>query len=162
MAREPLKYQVAFEQIREFATQDRPDLLFAVKEVLRATSRPGVEDLRRLKRVLRFLRQVPRVEILVPFESERTTLVAAVDADFAGCRETRRSTCGGFIRWGRCPVKAWSRTLCLFKVLRTTTHAQLSATESATVWMKGWLPLRIHAKNNFLNTCFRLVLSFIF
>lgn len=27
VAREPLKYQVAFEQIREFATQDRPDLV---------------------------------------------------------------------------------------------------------------------------------------
>ena len=29
VAREPLKYQVAFEQIREFATQDRPDLVKA-------------------------------------------------------------------------------------------------------------------------------------
>ena len=27
VAREPLKYQIAFEQIREFATQDRPDLV---------------------------------------------------------------------------------------------------------------------------------------
>ena len=29
VAREPLKYQIAFEQIREFATQDRPDLVKA-------------------------------------------------------------------------------------------------------------------------------------
>ena len=49
--------------------------------------------------------------ILMPYECERQRLDVAVDADFAGCRETRRSTCGGCVHWGRALIKAWSKTL---------------------------------------------------
>ena len=40
----------------DFIAPDCPDLLFATKEVQRATARPGAEDRRRLKRILRYLR----------------------------------------------------------------------------------------------------------
>ena len=94
-----------------FVTADRPELLYAIKEVLRASSRPGTEDLRRLKRILRFIKGVPRLAINMPWESERKVVTISVDADFAGCRETRKSTMGGCIHYGNCLLKAWSKTI---------------------------------------------------
>ena len=35
----------------------------------------------------------------------------AVDSDFAGCLETRKSSAGGCARWGGAVIKCWSRTL---------------------------------------------------
>ena len=40
-------------------------------------------------------------------KEERTKATAQVDADFAGCRLTRRSTCGGTIKMGRALIRAW-------------------------------------------------------
>ena len=42
---------------------------------------------------------------------EKQKIRVYVDADFAGCRKSRRSTCGGCILWGSSMVKSWSKTL---------------------------------------------------
>ena len=47
----------------------------------------------------------------MPWEEFRPSLTIAVDSDFAGCRETRRSTCGGCVLWGKALIKAWSKTM---------------------------------------------------
>ena len=115
---EQAKQYVSTAALLNFITQDRPEIIYAVKEVLRASASPGEEDLRRLKRILRFLRSVPEVTVCIPWEDggSRGDVLVTVDSDFAGCRETRRSTAGGCIRWGGCLVKTWSTiipTLCL-------------------------------------------------
>ena len=109
-----------------FIAPDCPDLLYAIKEVLRATARPGVDDLRRLKRILRYLRGCPRRVLVMPWASEREGIEANVDADFAGCRVTRRSTCGGCILWGGALIKAWSKTMATLAL--STGEAELGAT----------------------------------
>ena len=43
-----------------FVAMDRPDLLYSVKEVMRHMSQPTVEDMTRLKRIIRYIRTVPR------------------------------------------------------------------------------------------------------
>ena len=82
-----------------FILPDRPGAMYAGKEVLRAMSEPGEEDLRRLKRLLRYLKGAARRAILFPWmELPDQDIEAEVDSDFAGCTITRRSTCGGVIR----------------------------------------------------------------
>ena len=40
-----------------------------------------------------------------------SAILVYVDADFAGCYRTRKSTCGGCVLWGGGMLKAWSKTL---------------------------------------------------
>ena len=75
-----------------FILPDRPDAMFAGKEVLRAMSKPGEEDLRRLKRLLRYLKGTARRPITSPWDQPEQEIEAEVDSDFAGCMVTRRST----------------------------------------------------------------------
>ena len=42
---------------------------------------------------------------------DKSKVKTFVDADFAGCQTTRRSTCGGCIMWAGCMLKAWSKTI---------------------------------------------------
>ena len=43
-----------------FVAPDRPELLYAIKECMRAMAMPTVEDEGRLKRILRYLKGAPR------------------------------------------------------------------------------------------------------
>ena len=122
-----------------FVTADRPELLFAIKEVLRASSKPGTEDLRRLKRILRFLKGFPRMVVQMPWEEFRPVVTVAVDSDFAGCRETRKSTCGGCILRGRALIKAWSKTLPT--LMLSTGEAELGALVKGATEGEGFLAI---------------------
>ena len=83
-----------------FIGPDRSDMQYPLKEVLRAVSCPGVHDITRIKRILRYLINVPRLATLMPWEGDLSRVIAYVDSDFAGCRSTRKSTCGGCLVWG--------------------------------------------------------------
>ena len=90
---------------------DRPETLFATKECMRAMAKPTVGDENKLKRLLRFYRGRPREVIVMKKGGELKVIRVFVDADFAGCQKTRRSTCGGAIMWGESMMKSWSKTL---------------------------------------------------
>ena len=61
----------------------------------------------------------------MPWEEFRPLVTVAVDSDFAGCRETRKSTCGGCVLWGKALIKAWSKTLPT--LMLSTGEAELGA-----------------------------------
>ena len=77
-----------------FIAPDRADILYSTKEILRAVSQPGDKDVGRMKRLLRFLKGRPRLVTRMPYGEAPEELVTCVDADFAGCKATRKSTCG--------------------------------------------------------------------
>ena len=72
---------------------------------------PGEGDLSRLKRILRYLRGRPKLAITVPYDGDKSRVEVSVDADFAGCTITRRSTCGGVPTWSGATIKTWSKTM---------------------------------------------------
>ena len=74
-------------------------------------SKPTVLDEEKLKRLLRFYRGRPREAIFFQKGDDLNVVKVFVDADFAGCPTSRRSTCGGSIMWGGGMLKAWSKTL---------------------------------------------------
>ena len=106
-----------------FAAPDRPEILYAAKEVLRASSAPGARDVQRLKRVLRYRIGAPRQVIKLPWPDaavSKDPMSTAIDcgvievyvnSDFAGCQATRKSTCGGCISLQGGLTKACSKTL---------------------------------------------------
>ena len=107
---EKKKYQSVAAKLN-FVAPDRPECLFATKECMRAMSDPKVEDVERLKRLLRYYKGRPRGKLKMQKEQGKPKIKVFVDADFAGCRRTRRSTCGGCIMWGSSMIKSWSKTL---------------------------------------------------
>ncbi len=77
-----------------YLAQGRADIQFAAEEVSSLMSRPEAGDLKRARRLGRYLRDNSSVVFKYRFQELWS------DADFAGCRRTRRSTSGGVIMFG--------------------------------------------------------------
>ena len=67
-------------------------------------------DWNRLKRLARYLQSRTRCVTEYPYAEREQVINVWVDADFAGCKRTRRSTSGGAVMWGEAIAKAWSTT----------------------------------------------------
>ncbi len=93
-----------------YLAQDRFELLHAAKECSRRMSAPRTGDWLILKRVGRYLVGQPRVVQLMRWQAMPQMVDTHVDSDWAGCRESRRSTSGGVISMGSHAVKGWSST----------------------------------------------------
>jgi hypothetical protein len=96
-----------------YLSQDRPDINYATKELCREFARPNRNSYGRLKRVGRYLVGKPRVVYRYDWgkpEDDNSMLELYVDTDFAGCKETRRSTSGGHCFLNGSVVKSWSKT----------------------------------------------------
>ena len=89
---------------------DRPDCLFAIKEGCREMSAPTTGSLRRLRRIGRYLKSHPRLVWNYKMQGLQSGIVVRTDADWAGCRRSRKSTSGGTISIGEHCIKAWSKT----------------------------------------------------
>ena len=63
-----------------------------------------------MKRIGKFLYARPRVVWEFPNQEEPEVIDIYVDANWAGCRRTRKSTSGGCAMLGRHCLKAWSKT----------------------------------------------------
>ena len=75
-----------------YLSQDRPDIAFASKELCREFSVPSQTSFKKLKRLVRYLAGMPRLVYHYKFQQPDDTINVYVDTDFAGCKETRRST----------------------------------------------------------------------
>ena len=93
-----------------YITPDRPDIAYTVKELARKMSRPTKGDWLRLKRLGRYLLGRPRMQQIYPWQSAQSIMKVYTDADWAGCRETRKSTTGGCAMLGKHTLKGWSKT----------------------------------------------------
>ena len=94
-----------------YISQDRPDIQYAAKECMRSMASPKCSDETKLKRIVRYLKTAPRIAASYPWTSLGTDLTIFVDANWAGCIKTRRSTVGGSIQWDGQFIKSWSKTM---------------------------------------------------
>ena len=93
-----------------YLAQDRPDIQYATKEVCRGMCTPTKGDLKRLRRLARYLINYPRMILTYDWQQLAHTVVGFSDSDFAGCRRTAKSTSGGVLMMGRHYIKSWSST----------------------------------------------------
>ena len=93
-----------------YISPGRPDLAYSVKEIARPMSKPIVGDWQKLKRLGRYLLGRPRMQHEYNWQETRKTLQVFTDVDWAGCRETRKSTIGGCGMLGNHALKGWSKT----------------------------------------------------
>ena len=89
---------------------DRPDLQFSVKEACREMAKPTQRSWERLRRIGRYLAHRPRLVWRYPMQMVAPELIVYTDANWAGCKRSRKSTSGGCIFRGAHCIKAWSKT----------------------------------------------------
>jgi hypothetical protein len=93
-----------------YLSQDRCDLSYSVKELARHMSKPRECDFVRLKRLGRYLIGRERYVVTFAYQEYMPVVTSWVDSDWAGCRETRKSTSGGVTMLNNHPLKHWSST----------------------------------------------------
>nr|GFB71577.1 uncharacterized mitochondrial protein AtMg00810-like [Tanacetum cinerariifolium] len=76
-----------------YLTTSRPDLQFAICMCARYQARPTEKHVHTVKRIFRYLRGTVHRGLWYPKDSS-VSLTAFIDADHAGCQDTRQSTSG--------------------------------------------------------------------
>ena len=87
---------------------------------------PRNGDWQRLGRLGRYLKGKPRIHQLYEWQNGRMRLKIYSDADWAGCREIRRSTIGRCVMLGTHTIKGWSETQLLIAL--SSAESELYAT----------------------------------
>ena len=93
----------------------RPDIYYATKECARALAHPTVEDLAKLRHLIRYLIGTKHYTFTISPKIHTTPdsphdLEVYVDSDWAGCRTTRKSTSGCVCVLLGCAIHHYSRT----------------------------------------------------
>ena len=93
-----------------FLAQDSPILQFAAKKVSEKMARPREADWLKLTRAAKYLVGAPRLIQIFQWQELPHRLHTFTDSDWAGDRETRKSTSGGAVVYGLHTLKTWSST----------------------------------------------------
>ena len=118
----------------------RPDMAFATKERARALASPTNADMIALRHLVRYYRTTSDLELRIQsktrtrvpeVEPELLSVEAYSDSDWAGCRDTRRSTSGGMIYFEGAVLTFWSRTQTTIAL--SSCEAELYAINMATI-----------------------------
>ena len=82
-----------------YLAADKPDVQFAAKEVCRWIQTPTELGVTALKKLARYLSGRPR--LVYHYDWQQTHHIDVYcDTDWAGCKVSRKSTCGGVISLG--------------------------------------------------------------
>ena len=101
-------YRSAVGKLLYISTGTRPDIAFVVSQVARHSSNPSRVHWGAIKRIFAYLKHTKHVCITYRADA-KTPLYAYVDADWAGCKLTRRSTTGFVIMFANAAVCWGSR-----------------------------------------------------
>ena len=93
-----------------YLAQDRPDLKLAALRASRNMSEPHERDFEILKRVGRYLISRPRAACIYKWQKTSKNIWVCTDSDWAGDKQTRKSTTGGCMWHGRHLLKVWAKT----------------------------------------------------
>ena len=81
-----------------YQAQDRLDLGVAAVELAKTMAVPRESDTERLKRVAQYLHGHPDYTQRYPVQDEKNQIVLTTDAEWATCKESRRSNSGGTVQ----------------------------------------------------------------
>ncbi|GJR51375.1 retrovirus-related pol polyprotein from transposon TNT 1-94 [Tanacetum coccineum] len=122
-----------------YLTSSRPDLVQAVCYCARYQARPTQKHLKEVKRIFKYLKGTINIGLWYPKDSG-FELTAFLDADHAGCIDTRKSTSGGIQFLGDKLVSWMSKKQnCIAMSLAEAKYAALSASCTQVMWMRTQL-----------------------
>ena len=117
----------------------RPDLSFAVSLLSRFQANPGIDHWRSLLHVIGYVKNTMDYGLTYSRDADLTP-AAYVDADYGGCRDTRRSTSGYVFMMAGGPV-TWSSKRQPTVALSTVEaeYVAMSRCAQQMIWMQTWL-----------------------
>ena len=123
----------------QYLTLTRPDLQFSVNYICQKMHQPSNSDFSLLKRILRYVKGTFEMGISIKSNTS-STLVCYSDSDWAGCKETRRST-GGLCTLFGSNVISWSakRHDTVSKSSTEAEYRTMSVAASEIVWLQNML-----------------------
>lgn len=123
----------------QYLTLTRPDLQFSVNFICQKMHQPSVSDFLLLKRILRYVKGTSEMGITINRGSD-STLLCYSDSDWAGCRDTRRST-GGFCTFLGSNIISWSakRHETVSKSSTEAEYRTMSLAASEVAWLQNLL-----------------------
>ena len=142
------RYQEIVGSLIYAAITTRPDIAHAVNILSQQMAKPNMERWSAAKRVLRYLKGTLDVGIIYR-KSENFELVGYSDADWAGCKDSRKSTSGYVFMIGGNVISWTSKKQPV--VALSTTEAEYIALCSATqeaIWLRRLLQSIGQAQNN--------------
>ena len=92
-----------------YIAPDRADIAYAVKETARSMSAPKQSDIKKLKRLGKYLTGQPRLVMRFDWQHLPSTITTFTDSDWAGCQQSARSTSGGALCIGEHVVKTYCK-----------------------------------------------------
>jgi hypothetical protein len=120
----------------------RLDIAFIVGKLARYVSQPCKHHLRAASRVLNYLKHNPKLTATFGANTSgpEPSIEAYSDADWAGCRTTRRSTTGGIIRFNG-DVISWISKKQKTVALSSAESEYIALTETAKEvrWLQQWI-----------------------
>jgi hypothetical protein len=117
----------------------RPDLSFAVSLLARFQSNPGIDHWNALMHVIGYIKNT--IDYGLTYSRDVDSSPSAfVDADYGGCRDTRRSTSGYVFTMAGGPV-SWSSKRQATVALSTVEaeYVAMSRCAQQMTWMHSWL-----------------------
>ena len=153
-----IKFQSAVGSLLYASTITRADLAFAVNRLGQFASNPNQTHEQALKRIFRYINGTLAFGLRYTSSSTSTGLLGYSDADWAGCKITRRST-GGYCFFWRASLISWS-TKRQATVALSSCEAEYMALTQATkesIWLRSLLtsfgltcegPITIKEDNN--------------
>jgi transposase InsO family protein len=116
----------------------RPDIAFAVSMVSRFASNPMPEHITAAKRILRYLKKT--IDFELTYRGDLTALTGYSDADWAGDKDTRRST-GGFVFNVGSGIVSWSSKRQATVALSSCESEIMAETQAAkeAIWLSNFL-----------------------
>ena len=122
-----------------YLSTDRPDIQYATKECCRDMATPTTGSQRRLLRIARYLVGRPRLVWRFDMQGSVDVVEAFSDANWAGCRTSRKSTSGGVLMVGAHPIKSYSKTQAV--IAKSSAESELYGIVRATCEALGCLTL---------------------
>ena len=122
-----------------YLSADRPDIQYATKEICREMSAPTTGSWRRLVRIGRYLLGRRRLVWNFELQNFTDTVDAFSDANWAGCRVSRKSTSGGALMIGSHLIKCWAKTQAT--VAKSSAESELYGFVRATCETLGFISL---------------------
>ncbi|GKE79495.1 ribonuclease H-like domain-containing protein [Tanacetum coccineum] len=123
----------------QYLTFTRPDLSYAVQQICHYMHDPRAPHLATLKRILRYVHGTLDLDIHL-YASSTTSLVSYIDANWAGCPSTRRSTSGYCVFLGD-NLLSWSakRQHTLSRFSAEAKYRGVANIVAETAWLRNLL-----------------------
>ena len=122
-----------------FLIQDRADITFIENELCQTMSNPTQLSLAKLKRLTRYLKRERQWGQVFKYEKAVEEITMFTDSDWAGCKETRKSSSAGVVMSGAHALKAYTRKQKI--IARSSAEAELYAAALGASELKGIISL---------------------